>query len=67
MCDVIERRGLHLKFEPEYEVWSLPLKESCCDLIKDQVRENKDGGLLLRNFGLRINGTKIECIDLRWD
>ena len=83
MCDVIKRRGLNLKFEHEYEVWTLPPNEIYCDLFNNQVRKNDDGGLLLRNYktcnhvgeecdgdnviniGLRINGTKIECIDLR--
>ena len=53
MSDVIKRRGLNLKFEYDYE-----------------------GGLLLHSYkpddnddidiGLRINGSKVECIDLRW-
>ena len=82
MCAVIKRRGLNLKFEREYEVWSLPPNESCCDLVS-QILNNEDGGLLLCNYkkcnhvigecdrdtvvniGLRINGTEIECIDLR--
>ena len=82
MCDVINCCGLNLKFELEYEVWSLPPSESCCDMIEYQVRKKDDGGLLLRNhkpcdhvgenwdqsddmvIGLRINGSKIECIEL---
>ena len=80
MCDVIKHRGLNLKFEHEYEVWTLPTNETYCDLNNNEVCENDDGGLLLRNYktcdhegekydrsndiniGLRINGTKIECI-----
>ena len=86
MCDMIKRRGLGLKFEHEYEVWSSPPDEPCCDhLIKYQVCKNdfENEGLLLHNckpcdhagkicdqsgdiaIGLRINGSKIECIELK--
>ena len=51
MCDVIKWRGLDLKFEHEYEVWSLPPNEQCYDhLIKYQVRKNDDKELLLHNY-----------------
>ena len=47
---VIKCRGLNLEFECVDEIWTLLLNELCCDLIKDQVCENKYVGLLLRNY-----------------
>ena len=56
MSGVIKRRGLNLAFAYDHEGGLLLHNYKPCDHEIDDI-----------DIGLRINGSKIECIDLRRD
>ena len=63
MSDVIKCQGLNLAFEYEYEGGLLLHNYKPCDHDEDDVCDHEIDDI---DIGLRINGSKIECIDLQW-